>query len=1004
MNPDSKDPYDIDADDRYSPERIKQAEAEAAQQGNTEQENDLAAEEQRARDDSAVEKENPVKHSLSERFRERFGNIFGKEKSPIQQGGLSNLRKYGLIGGLLSGVLFIVVIALMLLMFIGPYKVIHFATVLRSAGMARFTYQINRQFANVNFNAAVLTNESTGNIKLGQRSLIDVLRRVNPQKQLTVLGREGTVKFNFETECGFGCLKTTSQLKGVVVNGDEFSLDSITQDKYGKSFDDLSYREKVFVKNEFSKQLGSKLADRLAIENRAFRSSVFNGLRQVTGISMSKWANKARDYIGKTPEEAKAKNVQETMDRVSQGNNGRSASSEAIREAVEAKANPTDEAKRVAAGAARDKAVRMTETAGKASLAVLAMTTSCIAHDLHNSFDEIHANYEQQIARVGHDALTTADQIKSGDTTMEAVGAENSRWDNAENSVIYRQSTGQDVPENDSALAQLNAIPGDASNSGFAQFISTVDEILMPKNPLAFFIPAIGDIQDSAQNIGCEVVLNPTVQWITVGGETALTAVASFFSAGGAAAGKVAVQAGVETAIRGIVYAGAGVGVGEIIGRWIDSAVANLTSFTGAETGTSLYNNSAVGVNYLEQTGTRQVNYGKPLSADEAQATDQIALDYVKSTYSDGSINNRYFAVSNPYSLTSRLIPYLPSSAGEMASSIPKFIGSIFKAPASLFSNIFGGKKVSAATASATDFSGYSQQWGWTEDEYNRIDNDETYAPQALTDYYANHIDDTSGGQNLYSMYERCYDATLQKDIPSYCTSDFLSTDVALHWRYYQSMMLAADWMSSDDLGVRDAVVSNQSGSSDFVNATKSELQSSSEDIACAAGTTDVGIQDGNVNGNIVKVRLCAIPDLPSSDAESNPNSNYYIEGAAGLALVNSRASGTVLEMVKEMKAAGLNVAATSTFRTNQRQIDLRNSLGNQAAPPGKSNHQIGLAIDWRISPGNQNISSTCARENGYCKPPTDPYGIYAWLKENASSYGFSQYSEEFWHWEASAL
>lgn len=941
----------------------------------------------------------------SEDFKERLAKRFGNGKNPAKKAG--KLKKWGFIGGIFAAFSTVIIAAIVLITLVGPYKEVHFATVLRSVGMARYMYDMKRQFASTTFNAATLTDSSTGNIKLGSTSLIQKLRGINPEKQLTILGKEGTLKFDFTTSCKWGCAKTTSNLRGVVIDGKEITLDSFAPE--GKTYNDLSIREKMNVKNQFSNAIKDGLADRLSIEGRAFRSSIFNGLRQVTGISMTKWAMKARDYIGKSPAEAKAKNITDTAERVS--GDGRATSSVgAIEDGADAATDPANADKAAKAKLAREKAVRMSETAGKASLVVLAATTGCIIHDLNNSFVAIQTDREQQMARLGHDALTTADQTKVGDTVGEAVGADNSRWDGAENSVLYKQSVGETVTDAD--LAQINEIPASSQDSGFAKTIGVLEATIdtATSGGMNLLIPGFSAIQNDAQDIGCQVVLNPNVQWAIAGGDLVISAIATFYSAGGAGAARVGAQAALEGTVRNLLYMGASMGVGEFIGSLIDKAVDNFTSFSGAETGTSLYNDTAVSVNYLEQTGTRQITYGAPESPQEAAQSDQIALQDLKSSYNDSSFNERYFALSNPFSLTSRAIPLLPTSLSDMGSFLPKLFNSIFSSPLRFFGSLFGSGKVAAATP-PFDYSPYSAQWGWTTAEMDKVDNDPSFLPQALTDYYADHMDDKdSNGQTFYSRYEQCYSAILQKDIPGYCTGDYLGTDLALHWRYYQSMYLASDWLSSDDLGVRDASVNQTAtppvaGGGDILGVDKATLQSPSDSINCAEGTNDVGVHDGYVAGKVVKIRLCAIPGLPSTDAESTVGNTYYIEGANGLALVNSRASSTILKMVNDMKAAGLDLSVTSSWRSNERQTYLYNTLGSgTAAKPGTSNHQMGFALDWRIYPGHQSPDAGCKRVNGNCSPGQDPYGIYAWLTANASKYGYAQYSEEFWHWEAAVL
>lgn len=173
----------------------------------------------------------------------------------------------------------------------------------------------------------------------------------------------------------------------------------------------------------------------------------------------------------------------------------------------------------------------------------------------------------------------------------------------------------------------------------------------------------------------------------------------------------------------------------------------------------------------------------------------------------------------------------------------------------------------------------------------------------------------------------------------------------------------------------------------------------SSVDVQCAAGTTDVGIHEGYNDGNAVPVRLCAIPNLPSQASESNPGSSYYIQGADGHAVVNSRVSGAVQALVAAAAADGVQLTASSAFRSNAHQAALfaANPNPNLVAPAGQSNHQMGIAIDFAGTNVKNSSARTCASRQ------TDPGSpVWTWLSNNALKFGFRQYSAESWHWDAS--
>jgi len=47
-----------------------------------------------------------------------------------------------------------------------------------------------------------------------------------------------------------------------------------------------------------------------------FRSGVYDGVRQAFGIPLNKWANAAKEYFGKTPQQAQEENLKSTKAEV----------------------------------------------------------------------------------------------------------------------------------------------------------------------------------------------------------------------------------------------------------------------------------------------------------------------------------------------------------------------------------------------------------------------------------------------------------------------------------------------------------------------------------------------------------------------------------------------------------------------------------------------------------------------------------------------------------------
>jgi peptidoglycan hydrolase-like protein with peptidoglycan-binding domain len=91
------------------------------------------------------------------------------------------------------------------------------------------------------------------------------------------------------------------------------------------------------------------------------------------------------------------------------------------------------------------------------------------------------------------------------------------------------------------------------------------------------------------------------------------------------------------------------------------------------------------------------------------------------------------------------------------------------------------------------------------------------------------------------------------------------------------------------------------------------------------------------------------------------------------------------LAMQSAARAAGINLTATSGFRSMEQQRALYqkylNGTGNLAAKPGYSNHQGGISMDIG---GIGSYSSKA----------------FNWMKNNASKFGFvNDVRGEYWHW-----
>lgn len=228
--------------------------------------------------------------------------------------------------------------------------------------------------------------------------------------------------------------------------------------------------------------------------------------------------------------------------------------------------------------------------------------------------------------------------------------------------------------------------------------------------------------------------------------------------------------------------------------------------------------------------------------------------------------------------------------------------------------------------------------------------------------------------------------------------------------------VVCTQWMSEETLQAQSAAGSGQTPVPPAPSAPTNPSHPASDEgivgnmfadssaVDCATGTKSLAVVPGynNSPNTSTPVHLCEIPNLPTTPQaeESNPHSGYYIDGADNHAVVNARISGVVFKMVETAEANGISLVAESSFRTMPHQQDLYSCYRagtagcNLAAPGGKSNHQMGLAIDFQYPHARNTCTGGAAQH--------DPR--WMWLKAHAKDFGFRQIASENWHWDTTNI
>lgn len=766
----------------------------------------------------------------------------GKHHKPIH-----GIRRGLMVGGigLLSTIMFMGIVAWILLL-VAPYKHVHFADILRTIGFARFTYQMNRQFARVVVDASVLTDRSTGTFPRG--SLVNRLPLVNPERQLAQINRQAAadgragIRWDFAEEGGRwrGFIRGENVYRGVEVNGRRIDLDQQSREMFGRNFDELRVGQRYQVEAAHANAYRNALGENLSTLSRSQYWGAYRAFHQATDIRLYGWLNSGRNLLGKGIDSAARLKISvweatkrifliDRFERIVQNFKARVSRLSIIQEDGEFNRQQTIDAienGRPPPGEIRNRLAERLRVVGNVSYVVLAATIACVVHDMKVGFEDAEREREQLAARAGNLPLSEADQIK-GDEELEPIAANlaSDRWSGAEQSPLYRQSVGRPLTQQDAEA--LLEIPGVSIQRQFAAFIDWAD-LIMFQGPADDVIPGVVEAKEAA----CDFFMKPGVQWSVAGAEVIIS-----IATAGAARG---IGAGIRAGVEGVALLAAGMGLGQIMGTMIDNRIKEVAGldFSGLGDGAQTFDESYVGINLSQQVGNRLINFGRPMSiadADEAQA---VAVENIKSHYQTKPFTTRYFAIDNPFSLSGRFAATMPASSAGLANSARSglaSLGSILTSPARIIGTVLGAfssnniARAEVVVAPGTNVG--VLQWGWTTAEQNLIDTDSRFGipvsctetngqepcirPGETAEQYCGrdpqnfvcYMEYTANIDTLNDRYWPCYNPEefiFQADTPEDCTEELLAGgheeygDDALYWRHYMAQLYAAGRLTGD--------------------------------------------------------------------------------------------------------------------------------------------------------------------------------------------------------------
>lgn len=907
------------------------------------------------------------------------------KKIAIAAGGSSIFALFGIVA--------------MIFVFMGMLKNVHMGEVLSTAGYARFNGILQERATQNIFDASIVQGE--GSVSLRGRTLVDRIKFRNVDLQIAKMGRTNDLSFIYKE----------GKMNGVNIKGEVITLDSITKEMgFGDSYASISegffrkklgWRKTLSVKAEFSRRIKASFGEAFAQEPRFVRSRTFGTIADNVGFKFSGWRNKARDFLGKKPLDAIVEDTNNSVDSVMQ--DGENTGVEAIDKPAEEMRNQKTFEKIIKEkGGVFDKAelqnalaqnvekgTKIQELSTKVGAGVLVASLACMANQAFTRIDQVEEKNEIAASNMALEPLAKRDQTKTGETTYEASGATAARLKGAEGSATYAHMIGEPLPSTkDDEIPKIRP--------AFSQ--SIIDLVKFATSPSRYITGGLSTLDptgatDKFDQEFCNKLLSPEGALVALGAEVITQAVIAFFTAGGgAAASEGALQTTAQITVKsigqGIWYTARGMaskeslavlgGVG-LYALGLEYVVTMLsgTTITGAEQGAQNWSLVGLGTSIVQSRQLRTM-YGAPLGNDEVAIVDKGYYDELKENRNKKGIYDKYFAVTNPFSLASRAVMASPSNFDSTFANIPRILGkssNMFNF-ASLGSGLAKPAKAFAQAEDVDDESpafdpyygntGATQQWGFTPREEDLMKNDPDYSiaknPEFITDEQISQLDTEIG---------KCFDGgrtqtAVSRD--SACTKEKLTTDLAFRYRLYKLDEYLTKTMEEkpEDILKQDQGTGTTQGGAENITAI---VSGDTTNIPCKAGE-DKGEADGYSDGKLIKIRTCKVQGI----------------------IINSQISGNLDNLLTAAKSSGLNLSGGG-FRTMQGQIALRKanhcpdifnasskSCSPDTARPGYSNHQMGFAIDF----------DNCSSHGTAC---------YKWLASNATTYGLKNYPPEPWHW-----
>jgi len=607
---------------------------------------------------------------------------------------------------------------------------------------------------------------------LGKTTLGRAFNTFRPNAVIKNMKATGAMGFEYEP----GKLGT-QKLSAIVINGERIGVPA-------RSYTSLSniaqtYKDRL----NFAQQIRGGVNEALDGSNYFVRSAVSKNILRAYGINLMWWERLGIKYKGDTEAEADVQALRDAeaeidtpttaplvtapeenaVEKAEQVQADCIADNACALQEVESNGLPQTVKDAIDKGAKDATSGSLNDFLSIANPSFAAAFPVCLAYDGSVETANAFLNSQNAAAIKTFFAVAEAsDQEKSGDTTAEAVSAMNRKIGDIANSI-----PGQ-IAQNGSADTSGEVSPQAARSGAFSIFnvifgsgtaataANTIAKHVCPTltNPTVAIGLAIGNILISldpfggseteagadaaaqsagqlAKNAIGRIVTGITEKFTTRVGRVALKNTAQDYASS-------AIKTG--TASEGLTY----------LSRMI--VLAEMGNFISGMDSSDFANQADMGGTAYANQMVQTQQFGRPLTPSETTGVETADKSYTVNTQNQGqSTFERYFAISNPYSITGNIALKI---SGWKFSNIASFFTNIPKIFETIFSpiNHFAFGHASAATSVNSDYG--MVQFGWSNNEENLIDSNSSYDPLVNAQILA---DNNSAATQILDKYGKCF-------------------------------------------------------------------------------------------------------------------------------------------------------------------------------------------------------------------------------------------------------